>query len=82
MINEIWALDEARLRSFFDAQIDVTPQDAGYQFLHTAITFSPVPPNPQARFQPKRTEITFDGPPSEEQTIYRRFFLCFVSAGG
>ena len=80
--REIWGVPYARAEAFFLSQGDVRSCGEGrFRFGDCEIRLAALPPRESGSFSFPRTELCFAGPEPDTQTIYRRFFLRFISAG-
>ena len=80
--EENWAVETDRIRAFFREQADVQERDGVFIFGHCTVTLLPRQGNAMGKWQLPRTQIVFEGEDDDVQTIHRRFFLRFLSAGG
>ena len=80
--DENWAIDTSRIRAFFREQTDMREEKGCFIFGHCIITLVPLSGNAMGKWQIPRTQIIFEGNDADVETIHRRFFLRFLSAGG
>ena len=79
---ENWAISVDRIQFFFREQADVREENGCFIFGSCTITLVPAQGNAMNKWEIPRTQIIFEGNEDDVQTIYRRFFLRFLSAGG
>ncbi len=80
--EEIWAIAAAQVERFFRQQSDVEETAQDFRFADCAIAVTALPPRGESFWRVPQTKITMEGPEEDLKTIYRRFFVQFVSAGG
>jgi len=80
--DENWAVDIGRIRAFFRKQADVQEADDRFIFRSCSISLVPQSGSAMGKWQLPRTQIIFEGDEDDVQSIHRRFFLRFLSAGG
>ena len=81
VLEENWAVSEARIRAFFLEQPDVAALPQGFRFGSCSITLTPTTGS-AGPFPVARTIVRMDGPEEAVRAIHQRFFLRFLSAGG
>ena len=81
-IEEVWALDTGRITAFFEDQQDVTPAGSGFAFRDCRITVTALEPRRMAGMALPQTRVAFDGAETSVMSVYQRFHLRFLSAGG
>ena len=81
--TERWSISAERISAFFLAQDDVRQIGEGcYCYRTCEIRFRALPPHRVGSLSFSSTEISFEGGEEDTETIHRRYFLQFVSAGG
>ena len=80
--DENWAIGSARICAFFREQSDVREEDGRFIFGGCTITLVPLCGSAMGKWEIPRTRIIFEGEDGDTETIHRRFFLRFLSAGG
>ena len=80
--DENWAIQIDRIRAFFCEQADVHEENGRFIFGDCSIDLIPLSGCAMDRWLIPRTQIIFEGKDDDVQTIHRRFFLRFLSAGG
>ena len=81
--EEIWGVSIGRIRSFFQSQQDVfsvSPDE--YVFRSCRIRLTELAPACTGMWRAARTRLHLEGEAADVQSIYHRFFLQFLSAGG
>ena len=82
IIEENWAVDPRRVRSFFAEQPDASTIPEGFDVGGCTVTFSEAEGSLLGKWTMRRTNVRFEGDESAVKEVYRRFFLRFLSAGG
>ena len=82
VLDENWGISIDRIREFFSAQPDVTTEGEDFHFGHCRIILIPITGHFLGPWEMPRTQIRMEGPEEDVQTIHRRFYLRFLSAGG
>ena len=80
--TEIWAVEYSRIARFFRCQPDVVQTDSGFLFGACRIAVTALEYRRVGSMRLPRTRVAFEGEESALRTIYRRFLLEFLSAGG
>ena len=81
--QEIWAIRRERIESFFRSQNGVRPNgDGAFSFGQCEIRVTAMPERQIGRLRFPQTQMEFEGPEEDTETIHRRFVLQFISAGG
>ena len=81
--NEIWAVDAARIKSFFLSLKDAGLKDEGMISCgECSVRLTPLPAHPVGPVDVPRTKVEITGEDAAAEELYRRFFLRFISAGG
>ena len=80
--DEIWAVEPKKVLSFFRDQTDLEETEAGFRFSACQITVTALPHKGERFWRTPQTRVVIEGPDPDVNTIYRRFFLQFLSAGG
>ena len=80
--EENWAIDPARVRAFFAAQPGAVETTDGFLLNGCQVTLTEESGTLMGRWSIARTRLRFEGEPEALETVYRRFFLRFLSAGG
>ena len=80
--EEIWAIPFDQAEQFFLRQSDVKITDRGFLFERCSIEVFCLPHRRESFWRVPQTKISMEGPEEDLNTIYRRFFVQFVSAGG
>ena len=82
VINEKWAISVKEVSTFFQEQKDVNISEDGFRYQDCRITFTGLDELIFGKWKMPKTSIQFEGSEESVNTIYRRFFLRFLSAGG
>lgn len=82
ILNENWGIPLARVREFFSSQPDVTEDGEFFRFQDCRITLTPITGHFLGPWEMPRTQVRMEGDDNGVQTIHRRFYLRFLSAGG
>lgn len=82
VIKEKWGVPYEQIYSFFQEQADVFVHKNGFRYQDCYITFSAFEEKVFGKWNMPHTKIQFEGSEKSVKTIYRRFFLRFLSAGG
>ena len=82
VLDENWGIPLDRIEDFFSTQPDVTPCAGCFLFGHCRITLSALPGHRLGPWEMPLTRVLMEGPDEDVQTIHRRFYLRFLSAGG
>ena len=82
ILDENWGIPIARIREFFLSQPDVTEEGKGFRFNNCRITLTPITGFFLGPWEMPRTQVRMEGDDTDVQTIHRRFYLRFLSAGG
>lgn len=77
-----WAIAYDRIAAFWQQQDDVSFDGTAYWYGSCRIAVIPLPDRLLGRWPMPQTQVVFRGDDSDTKTIYRRFFLQFLSAGG
>jgi len=80
--EEIWAVASEQVEMFFRGQPDVEPTEQGFRFGGCCIALTALPQRGEGFWRTPQTKVTMEGPEADLTTIYRRFFVQFLSAGG
>ena len=80
--DESWGIPLARIQAFFSHQPDVTNCGDVFLFGNCRITLTALPGHRLGPWEMPLTRVKMEGPDQDVQTIHRRFFLHFLSAGG
>ena len=81
--EEIWGISAQRARDFFRSQPDITEEGPDrFRFGACRISLTTLPPGGTGIWAAQRTKLHLEGPDAPVQTVYRRFFLQFLSTGG
>ena len=80
--EEIWAISSEQAKTFFQQQPDVDETEKGFRFADCFVTVTALPPKGEGFWRMPQTKITMEGNEEDLNSIYRRFFLQFLSAGG
>jgi len=80
--DENWAVNSGRIRAFFLEQPDVREENGIFIFGKCSIILIPQNGNAMGKWEIPRTQVVIEGNDDDVQTIHRRFFLRFLSAGG
>lgn len=80
--EEVWAVDERRIAVFFREQPDASPTESGFAFRGCRVTVTALEPRRMAGMALPQTRVAFEGEDASVISIYRRFLLRFLSAGG
>ena len=81
ILDENWAVSIDRVRFFFAQQPDITPDADAFLFGACRISLTACEGSLGA-FPLQRTRLHIEGPEDEVKSIYHRFFMRFLSAGG
>ena len=82
IIEENWAVDPDRVRSFFAEQPDAATIPEGFAVGGCTVTLSEAEGSLLGKWAIRRTNVRFEGDEAAVKEVYRRFFLRFLSAGG
>lgn len=82
VIKEKWGISAKDVSAFFQEQKDVSVSEDAFYYQDCRITFTGVEELVFGKWKMPYTKIQFEGPEESVNTIYRRFFLRFLSAGG
>ena len=82
VLDENWGIPLDRIVSFFSAQPDVTACEGAFLFADCRITLTALPGHTLGPWEMPLTRVHMEGPDGDVQTIHRRFYLRFLSAGG
>ena len=82
MLDENWGIPMDRISDFFSTEPDVTAQDDIFLFGDCRITLTALPGHRLGPWEMPLTRVQMEGPDEDVQTIHRRFYLRFLSAGG
>ena len=80
--SETWAVSLERIERFFLEQPDVESAADGFQYKSCRIRLTALPSRPLGPVTVPYTLVEMSGSDEDMETIHRRFFLRFVSAGG
>ena len=81
--EETWSVSLDRANAFFRAQEDVTwMYDGCYLFGSCRIFLTELQPKNMGIWASKRIRIRLEGEAEDVSTIYHRFFIQFLTAGG
>ena len=81
--EETWSLSIGRVRAFFRAQDDVTEENGDcYVFRSCYIRLTELEPRRLGSLPIQRLKLRLEGGDADVETIYHRFFIQFLSAGG
>ena len=81
-ICETWSIADERIRVFFLSQKDVIQKENNrFSYGQCEVSLTPLPLRQVGRFRFPQTQVEFIGPEGDTETIHRRFFLQFISAG-
>ena len=80
--DEVWAVEPKQVLSFFQDQPDLEKTETGFRFAACQITLTALPRKGEGFWRIPQTRVVIEGPDADANTIYRRFFLRFLSAGG
>ena len=80
--DENWGIPIARIQEFFSTQPDVTAEGDKFRFGNCRITLTAITGHFLGPWEMPRTQVRMEGPEEDVQTIHRRFYLRFLSAGG
>ena len=80
--TEIWAVEYSRITGFFRSQPDVVRAGSGFVSGSCRITVTALEDRRLGSLRLPRTLVMFEGGETSLSTIYRRFLLEFLSAGG
>ena len=82
VLDENWGIPLNRIAGFFSGEPDVTNCDGVFLFGHCRITLTVLPGHRLGPWEMPLTRVRMEGPDADVQTIHRRFYLRFLSAGG
>ena len=80
--KEQWAVSLERIESFFREQPDVEALPEGFRFGECRIRLTALPDRSLGPVKVPYTLLEMTGDGEDTETIHRRFFLRFISAGG
>lgn len=80
--SELWAVEYARLESFFRSQSDVHPATEGFRYGSCEIRLEALSNRQMGGLSFPQIRVTFHGEEKDVNSIYHRFFMRFISAGG
>ncbi len=81
--EEIWSVSIERAQSFFRSQPDVTEENAHlFRFLSCRIHLTKLTPRGEGIWTANQTKLHLEGLDADVKSIYHRYFLHFLSAGG
>ena len=82
IIDENWGIPMDRIFGFFSGEPDVTNCGNLFLFGDCRITLTVLPGHNLGPWVIPLTRVQMEGPHEDVQTIHRRFYLRFLSAGG
>ena len=82
VLDENWGIPMDRIAGFFAGEPDVTAQGGIFLFRDCRITLTTLPGHRLGPWEMPLTRVRMEGPDEDVQTIHRRFYLRFLSAGG
>ena len=82
VLDENWGIPLDRMEEFFSGQPDVTAWEGTFLFGNCRITLTALSGHRLGPWEMPLTRIQMEGPDEDVQTIHRRFYLRFLSAGG
>ena len=82
IIEENWAIEPSRVRTFFTEQPDAVEIPEGFCVNGCTVTLSETEGSLLGKWAIRRTCIRFEGEEADVKEVHRRFFLRFLSAGG
>lgn len=82
VLDENWGIPMDRIAGFFSGEPEVTAQGDAFLFGGCRITLTPLPGHHLGPWEMPLTRVLMEGPEADVQTIHRRFYLRFLSAGG
>ena len=82
VLEENWAVDPVRVRDFFTSLDGCVPTTEGFWLDGCAVTLTEASGSLLGRWPMRRTILRLEGEESAVKSVYRRFFLAFISAGG
>ena len=81
--EEIWSISLERAQAFFRNQPDVLVENDNVFCFHSCcIHLTELPPSGTGIWAAKRIRLHIEGEIADVETIYRRYFVQFISAGG
>ena len=81
--EEIWSVALERVQAFFCDQPDVTAEsNERFRFRSCRILLTELAPGGTGIWAAKRTKLSLEGEAADVETIYRRYFIQFLSTGG
>ena len=81
--EEIWSVSLQRAGSFFREQGDVTENGInGFAFRSCKIQLTELKPRGMGIWAARRIQVRMEGEDADVESIYHRFFIQFLSAGG
>ena len=80
ILEENWAVAPARVRAFFAGQEDCTQTPEGFSLGGCTVTLTGAEGNLLGKWAIPRSIVRFEGEEDAVKSVYRRFFLTFLSA--
>ena len=82
VLDENWGIPLDRITGFFSGEPDVTNSGHVFHFGECRITLTALPGHHLGPWEMPLTRVLMEGTDEAVQTIHRRFYLRFLSAGG
>ena len=82
ILDENWGIPMDRITAFFSGEPDVIHCGDDFLFGDCRITLTVLPGHRLGPWEMPLTRVRMEGPDEDVQTIHRRFYLRFLSAGG
>ena len=83
MKEEIWSISIQRARAFFREQEDVIEESSNVFLFQTCrIQLTELKPKGMGVWAAKRIQVHMEGEDADEENIYHRYFIQFLSTGG
>ena len=82
ILEENWAVDPQRVRTFFEDQEDCIPIPEGFRLGGCTVTITEAESSLFGKWPMRRSIVHFEGEKDAVEQVYHRFFLTFLSAGG
>lgn len=81
--KETWGIEFQRIFDFFAGQPDIDyAGDGMFHYKNCHIYIKQLPDSQIGSLKLPKTSLEIDGAETDAKTIYQRFFLRFLSAGG
>ena len=82
ILDENWAVAPDRVRAFFAALPGAEATENGFLVEGCQVRLTAIDGQLLGKWAMQRTRICIEGPDDAAKSLYRKFFLRFLSAGG